>query len=50
MESILNILACMIVFNQLCGDMKGLSNLLKRENISLFLLITEFLIFNLQDQ
>ena len=40
MESILNNLACMIVFNQLrllitCGDMKGLSNLMKMVNNSL---------------
>ena len=55
MESILNILACMTVFNQLrllitCGDMRGLSNLLKRVINSLFLLTTEFLNFYIQNQ
>ena len=33
-----------------CGDMKGLGNLLKKESISLFLLTTEFLNFNIQGQ
>ena len=50
----LNIPACMIVFNHLerslCGDMEGLSNLLKREIVTLFFLTTKFLSFNITGQ